>query len=97
MSIEVKYVIFFLARRLSTSNRLDIVCRVFKMKLDEMMTNWKKDFLGKATIGRVFKRRRWWIDSKQKGNGMCINHRKPRTMKEKRKHKMERKGVVKMW
>jgi len=39
MSIEVKYVIFFLARRLSTSNRLDIVCRVFKMKLDEMMTN----------------------------------------------------------
>jgi len=20
-----------------------------------------------------FKRRRWWIDSKQKGNGRCIN------------------------
>jgi len=27
------------------------------------------------------KKRRWWIDSKQKGNGKHINHRKPRTIK----------------
>ena len=43
------------------------------------------------------KRRRCWIDSKQKGNGKHINHRKPRTIKGRRKHKMERKGIVKMW
>jgi len=41
-----------------------------------------------------FKRRRWWIDSKQKGNGKHINHRK---IKGRRKHKMERKEMVKMW
>ena len=43
------------------------------------------------------KRRRWWIDSKQKGNGKHINHRKPRIIKGWRKHKMERKETVKMW
>ena len=43
------------------------------------------------------KRRRWWIDWKQKGNGKHINHRKPRTIKGRRKHKMERKEMVKMW
>ena len=43
------------------------------------------------------KRRRWWIDSKQKGNGKHINHRQPRTIKGRRKHKMERKEMVKMW
>ena len=43
------------------------------------------------------KRRRWWIDSKQKENGKHINHRKPRTIKERRKHKMERKEMVKIW
>jgi len=42
------------------------------------------------------KRRRRWIDSKQKGNGKHINHRKPRTIKRRRKHKMERKEMVKM-
>ena len=34
---------------------------------------------------------------KQKGNGKHINHRKPRTIKGRRKHKMERKEMVKMW
>jgi len=34
---------------------------------------------------------------KQKGNGMHINHRKPRTIKGRRKHKLERKEMVKMW
>jgi len=43
------------------------------------------------------KRRRWWIDSKQKRNGKHINHRKPRTIKGRRKHKMKRKKMVKMW
>jgi len=43
------------------------------------------------------KRREWWIDSKQKGNGKHINHRKPRTIKGRRKHEMERKEMVKMW
>jgi len=43
------------------------------------------------------KRRRWWIDSKQKRNGKHINHRKPRTNKGRREHKMERKEMVKMW
>jgi len=33
---------------------------------------------------------------KQKGNGKHINHRKPRTIKGRRKHKMERKVMVKM-
>ena len=43
-------------------------------------------------------RRRWWIASKQKGNGKHINHRKQRTIKGRRKHKMERKEMVKlMW
>ena len=42
------------------------------------------------------KRRRRWIDSKQKGNRRHINHRKPRTIKGRRKHKMERKEMVKM-
>jgi len=34
--------------------------------------------------------------SKQKGNGKHINHRKPRKIKRRRKHKMERKEMVKM-
>ena len=34
---------------------------------------------------------------KQKRNGKHINHRKPRTIKGRRKHKMERKEIVKMW
>jgi len=42
------------------------------------------------------KRRRWWIDSKQKENGRHTNHRKPRTIKGRRKHKMERKEMVKV-
>jgi len=33
---------------------------------------------------------------KKKGNGKHINHRKPRTIKGRRKHKMERKEMVKM-
>jgi len=33
---------------------------------------------------------------KQKGNGKHINHRKPRTIKGRIKHKMERKEMVKM-
>ena len=41
------------------------------------------------------KRRRWWIDSKQKRNGKHINHRKPRIIKGRRKHEMERKEMVK--
>jgi len=36
------------------------------------------------------------IDSKQKGNGKHINHRKSRTIKGRKKHKMERKEMVKM-
>jgi len=43
------------------------------------------------------KRKRWWIDSKQKGNGRHTNHRKPRTIKGRRKHKMDMKEMVKMW
>ena len=43
------------------------------------------------------KRRRWWIDWKWKGNGKHINHRKQRTIKGRRKHKMEKKEMVKMW
>jgi len=43
------------------------------------------------------KRRRWWIYSKQKGNGKHINHRKRRIIKGRRKHKMKRKEMVKMW
>ncbi|XP_027903668.1 uncharacterized protein LOC114163562 [Vigna unguiculata] len=40
---------FVLAKGLSASDRPDIVCRVFKMKLDEMMTDFKKkDFFGKS-------------------------------------------------
>jgi len=42
------------------------------------------------------KRRRSWIDSKQKGNRKHINQRKPRTIKGSRKHKLERKEMVKM-
>ena len=34
---------------------------------------------------------------KKKGNGKQINHRKPRTIKGRRKYKMERKEMVKMW
>jgi len=37
------------------------------------------------------------MDSKQKGNGKHINHRKPRTTNGRRKHKMDRKEMVKMW
>ena len=41
---------FVLQKGLSASDRPDIVCRVFKMKLDEMMTDFKKkDFFGKST------------------------------------------------
>jgi len=36
------------------------------------------------------------IDSKQKGNGKHINHRKQRTIQRRRKHKMERKEMAKM-
>jgi len=43
---------FFLAKGLSASYRHDIVCRVFKLKLDQMMTDFKKkDFFGKTTAG----------------------------------------------
>ena len=34
---------FVTSRGLTTSDRPDIMCRVFKMKLDQMMTNFKKD------------------------------------------------------
>jgi len=34
---------------------------------------------------------------KMKRNGNHINHRKPRTIKGRRKHKMERKEMVKIW
>jgi len=48
---------FVLAKGLSPSDRLDIVCRVFKMKLDEMMTNLKKnDFFGKTTTGMFYRK-----------------------------------------
>ena len=34
------------------SDRLDIVCRVFKVKLDEMTTNFKKNnFFGQTIVG----------------------------------------------
>jgi len=43
---------FVLAKGLSASDKPNIVCRVFKMKLDEMMTNFKKkDFFRKTTAG----------------------------------------------
>ena len=46
---------FVLAKGLSASDRPDIVCRVFKMKLDEMMTDFKKkDFFGKSTAGMLY-------------------------------------------
>jgi len=41
---------FVLAKGLSALDKHDIVCRVFKMKLDEMMIDFKtKDFFGKTT------------------------------------------------
>jgi len=46
---------FVLAKGLAASDRPDIVCRVFKMKLDEMMTDFKKkDFFGKSTAGMLY-------------------------------------------
>ena len=43
---------FVLVKGLSTLDIPDIVYRVFKMKLDEMMTDFKKkDFFGKTTTG----------------------------------------------
>jgi len=41
---------FVLAKGLPASDKFDIVCRVLKMKFDEMMTDFKKkDFFGKTT------------------------------------------------
>jgi len=46
---------FVLPKGLSASDRPDIVCRVFKMKLDEMMTDFKKkDFFGKSNAGMLY-------------------------------------------
>ena len=43
---------FVKSRGLTTSDRPNIVCRVFKMKLDQMMTNFKKkNFFGKVNAG----------------------------------------------
>jgi len=43
---------FVKSRGLTASDRPDIVCRVFKMKLDQMMTNFKKNnFFGKVNAG----------------------------------------------
>ena len=50
----------------------------------------------KVPFTKLRRRRIGWIDSKQKGNGKHINHRKPRTIKGRRKHKMERKEMVKI-
>jgi len=48
---------FVLAKGLSPLDRPDIVCRVFKIKLDEMMTNLKKnDFFGKTTAGMFYRK-----------------------------------------
>jgi len=46
---------FVSPRGLTASDRHDIVCRVFKMKLDQMMTNLKKnDLFGKTTPGMLY-------------------------------------------
>jgi len=38
----------------ATSDRPDIVCRVFRMKLDQMMTDLKKnEFFGKVNAGNL--------------------------------------------
>jgi len=43
---------FLRLKGLSASYRLDIVCRVFKMKLDQMMTDLKKNnFFGNTNVG----------------------------------------------
>jgi len=43
---------FVKSRGLTASDRPDIVCRVFKMKLDQMMTDFKKNnFFGKVNAG----------------------------------------------
>jgi len=43
---------FVLAKGLSALDKFNIVCRVFKMKLDGIMTDFKKkDFFGKTTAG----------------------------------------------
>jgi len=45
----------FLPKGLTTSDRPDIVCRVFKMKLYQMMIDFKKNnFFGKTTAGTNF-------------------------------------------
>jgi len=38
-----------------------------------------------------------FTSSREEDDGKHINNRKPRTIKGKRKHKIERKGIVKMW
>jgi hypothetical protein len=44
---------FVTARGLTASDRPDIVCRVFKMKLDEMMSDFKKkEIFGKVIAGK---------------------------------------------
>jgi len=46
---------FVKSRGLTTSDRPDIVCRVFKMKLYQIMTNFKKNhFFGKVNTGIPF-------------------------------------------
>jgi len=48
---------FVLPKGLSPSDRPNIVCRVFKMKLDEMMTDLKKnDFFGKTIAGMFYRK-----------------------------------------
>jgi len=46
---------FLLPKGLSASDRPDIVCRVFKMKLDLIMTDFKKNnFFGNTSAGIYF-------------------------------------------
>jgi len=43
---------FVTSRGLTAADRPDIVCRVFKMKLDQMMVDFKKDeYFGKVNAG----------------------------------------------
>ena len=43
---------FVKSRGLTASDRPDIVCRIFKMKLDQMITDFKKNnFFGKVNAG----------------------------------------------
>ena len=67
-------------------------------KLSEISLDIKiASYLDVKVPFKKLKRRRWWIDSKQKGNGKHINNRLPRTIKGRRKHKIDRKEMVKMW